>query len=422
MNVLILGSGAREHALAASIARSPRLGRLYVAPGNPGCARLATLIDLDPTNADAVIAACQAHRIDFVVVGPEAPLVAGVVDALQAAGVLAFGPSREAARLEGSKGYTKDFCRQFGIPTAAYQRFRDCDAALAYLNAQGAPIVVKADGLAAGKGVVVAETLDEARAAIAALYDADKNAECVVEARLEGPEISFFALCDGERAVAFGDAQDHKRVGDGDVGPNTGGMGAYSPSPLMTPALRARVMRDIIAPTMAGMQARGAPFRGVLFAGLMLTAEGPQLLEYNVRFGDPEAEVVLPRMQGDLLEWLHAAASCELPDEAPPFSAQSALAVVMAAKGYPAAPEKGDPIQGLEKAEAIPDLSVFHAGTARDGERIVANGGRVLVLSAVADDLASAQRKAYEAVRLIDWPTGFYRSDIGARALAPASN
>jgi phosphoribosylamine--glycine ligase len=417
MNVLILGSGAREHALATAVARSPSLGRLYVAPGNPGCARVATLIALDPTDAAAVMQACQAHAIDFVIVGPEAPLVAGVVDDLTAAGVLAFGPGRDAAQLEGSKGYTKDFCREFGIPTAAYRRFRDRQDALAYIKSQGAPIVVKADGLAAGKGVVVAATIAEAKAAVDALYETDAQAECVVEALLEGPEISFFALCDGERAVAFGDAQDHKRVGDGDTGPNTGGMGAYSPSPLMTPELSARVMQEIVAPTMAGMKARGAPFRGVLFAGLMLTPTGPQLLEYNVRFGDPEAEVVLPRFEGDLLLWLRGAASGALPEESPPFSRQSALAVVMAAKGYPGAPLKGDEIGGLGRAEVLPGLQVFHAGTARRGDRIVANGGRVLVLSALADDLATARAKAYEAVSLVEWPTGFCRSDIGARAL-----
>jgi phosphoribosylamine--glycine ligase len=403
MNVLILGSGAREHALATAVARSPSLGCLYVAPGNPGCARVATLIALDPTDSAAVIETCQAHAIDFVIVGPEAPLV--------------FGPGREAAQLEGSKGYTKDFCREFGIPTAAYRRFRDRHSALAYLEAQGAPIVVKADGLAAGKGVVVAATIAEAKGAVDALYETDAQAECVVEALLEGPEISFFALCDGERAVAFGDAQDHKRVGDGDTGPNTGGMGAYSPSPLMTPELSARVMQEIVGPTMSGMMARGAPFRGVLFAGLMLTPTGPQLLEYNVRFGDPEAEVVLPRFEGDLLLWLRAAASGALPEESPPFSRRSALAVVMAAKGYPGAPLKGDEIGGLELAEALPGLQVFHAGTARCGDRIVANGGRVLVLSALADDLATARAKAYEAVSVVEWPTGFCRSDIGARAL-----
>ncbi len=420
MNVLILGSGGREHAMAVAVSGSPSLNHLFVAPGNPGCDPVATLIDLDPVDSTVVIAACRTHAIDFVIVGPEAPLVAGVIDDLRAVGILAFGPDRDAAQLEGSKGYTKDFCHEFGIPTAAYQRFRDRNSAFAYVEAQGAPIVVKADGLAAGKGVVVASTGQEARAAIEALYEDDARAECVIEALLTGPEVSFFALCDGERAVAFGDAQDHKRVGDGDTGPNTGGMGAYSPSPLMTPDLRDRVMREIVAPTMAGMKARGAPFRGILFAGLMLTPTGPQLLEYNVRFGDPEAEVLLPRFEGDLLAWLSAAAKGALPDATPPFSHQSALAVVMAANGYPAAPVKGGEIGGLTKAAALPGVQVFHAGTARLGERIVANGGRVLVLSALADDLAMAHSKAYEAVGLIEWATGFCRSDIGARALTSA--
>lgn len=420
MNVLILGSGAREHALAVAVAKSPMLDRLYVAPGNPGCEQVATLIDLTPTNSAGVLAACRTYSVDFVIVGPEAPLVAGVVDDLRAAGVLAFGPSREAAQLEGSKGYTKDFCREFGIPTAAYRRFRQREPALAYIDSQGAPIVVKADGLAAGKGVVVAATITEAKSAIEALYDADEQAECVVEALLIGPEVSFFALCDGERSVAFGDAQDHKRVGDGDTGPNTGGMGAYSPSPLMTPDMTSRVMREIVDPTMAGMKARGAPFLGVLFAGLMLTPTGPQLLEYNVRFGDPEAEVVLPRFAGDLLTWLRAAAAGELPPETPPFLPQAALAVVLAAKGYPGAPARGDEIGGLEKAAARPGVQVFHAGTSRRDEHILADGGRVLVLSALAEDLPTARARAYEAVSLIAWPNGFCRRDIGLRALGSA--
>ena len=309
MNVLILGSGAREHALAAAVARSPRLRRLYVAPGNPGCEALATLLALEIADSAAVIAACRAHGIDFVIVGPEAPLVAGVVDDLAAAGIVAFGPSRAAAQLEGSKGFTKDFAQEFGIPTAPYQRFRDCASALAFVRRVGAPIVVKADGLAAGKGVVVAATIAEAEAAVEALYANDAAADCLIEACLQGEEVSFFALCDGERAVAFGDAQDHKRAGDGDTGPNTGGMGAYSPSPLIDAEMSSRIMQTIIAPTMEGMKRRGAPFRGILFAGLMMTQAGPQLLEYNVRFGDPEAEAVLPRFRGDLLAWLYAAAN-----------------------------------------------------------------------------------------------------------------
>ena len=417
MNVAILGSGAREHALASAIARSPKLGQLYVAPGNPGSAALATVLDVSPTDATALVETCRRHAIDFVIVGPEAPLVAGVVDELAKAGIVAFGPSRAAAQLEGSKGYTKDFCREFGIPTAAYGKFRDRAAARAYLAQQGAPIVVKADGLAAGKGVVVATELAEAVAAVEALYETDAHADCVIEACLVGEEVSFFALCDGERAIAFGNAQDHKRAYDGDLGPNTGGMGAYSPSPLMTPDLSARVMREIIEPTMAGMRARGAPFRGVLFAGLMLTETGPQLLEYNVRFGDPEAEVVLPRFRGDLLSWLWAAAKGALPEAPPPFSKDHALAVVIAAKGYPAAPVKGDAIGGLDRAAGVPGVQLFHAGTRKADDRILSDGGRVLVLTGLADTLPEARDRAYAAVREIDWHNSFHRRDIGARAL-----
>jgi phosphoribosylamine--glycine ligase len=417
MNVLILGSGAREHALACAVAQSSALERLFVAPGNPGCEKLATLLPLPLDNSAAVIAACRERRIDFVIVGPEAPLVNGVVDDLAAAGVVAFGPTRAAAQLEGSKGYTKDFCREFGIPTAAYGRFQSRPAALAYVAEQGGPIVVKADGLAAGKGVVVASTLSEAQAAVAALYDSDAAAECVIEACLHGEEASFFALCDGERAVAFGDAQDHKRVGDGDTGPNTGGMGAYSPSPLMTPDMSVRVMDEIVRPTLAGMRHRGAPFRGILFAGLMMTKAGPELLEYNVRFGDPEAEVILPRFRGDLLQWLWAAASGELPEEPPPFSSDHALAVVMAAQGYPGAPMRGDEIRGLERAADLAGVRVFHAGTRRQGEKILADGGRVLVMTGLAPDLAGARERAYAAVHAVEWKSGFFRTDIGHRAL-----
>ena len=417
MNVLILGSGAREHALACAVAQSTALERLFVAPGNPGCEALATLLPLPLADSAAIVVACREHRIDFVIIGPEAPLVAGVVDDLAAAGIAAFGPTRAAAQLEGSKGYTKDFCREFGIPTAAYGRFQNRAGALAYVAQQGAPIVVKADGLAAGKGVIVAATLSEAQAAVATLYDSDADAECVIEACLQGEEVSFFALCDGERAVAFGDAQDHKRVGDGDTGPNTGGMGAYSPSPLMTPAMSLRVMDEIVRPTLAGMRRRGAPFRGILFAGLMMTEAGPQLLEYNVRFGDPEAEVIIPRFRGDLLQWLWAAASGELPEEPPPFSSDHALAVVMAAQGYPGAPSRGDEIRGLERAAELAGVRVFQAGARRQGEAILADGGRVLVMTGLAPTLAGARERAYAAVHAVDWKSGFFRTDIGYRAL-----
>ena len=418
MNVLILGSGGREHALASAVAKSPLLDRLFVAPGNPGCEAVASLLDVSIVDSRAILEACRAHRIDFVIVGPEAPLVAGVADDLAAAGVVVFGPSRDAARLEGSKGFTKDFCHEFRIPTAPYGRFRDRLAALEYVAVQGAPIVVKADGLAAGKGVVVAATVAEADAAITALYENDAAAECVIEAHLQGEEVSFFALCDGERATPFGDAQDHKRAGEGDTGPNTGGMGAYSPSPLVTPQLSHEIMRDIIQPTIEGMRRRGAPFRGLLFAGLMMTRTGPQLLEYNVRFGDPEAEVVIPRFRGDLLAWLWAAAKGALPEETPPFSPDAALAVVIAAKGYPGAPVTGDEIGGLEHASALEGVDLFHAGTRRQEQKIIADGGRVLVVTGNAPDLAAARDKAYAAVSAVDWSNGFFRRDIGARALA----
>jgi phosphoribosylamine---glycine ligase len=417
VNVLILGSGAREHALAAAVAGSPLLSRLFVAPGNPGCEPLATLLALEIADSGAVLAACREHRIDFVIVGPEAPLVAGVVDDLAAAGVVAFGPSRAAAQLEGSKGFTKDFCQEFGIPTAPYRRFRDRSDALAHVRGVGAPIVVKADGLAAGKGVVVAATVAQAAAAVDALYENDARAECLIEACLQGEEVSFFALCDGERAVAFGDAQDHKRAGDGDTGPNTGGMGAYSPSPLIDAEMSSRIMQTIVGPTMEGMRRRGAPFRGILFAGLMMTEAGPQLLEYNVRFGDPEAEAVLPRFRGDLLRWLFAAATGALIEENPPFAGDHALAVVMAANGYPGTPLRGGEIGGLSRAAAMAGVEVYQAATKRRDQAIVADGGRVLVMTGVAPDLPTARQRAYAAVEAIDWPSGFYRRDIGARAL-----
>ena len=420
MNVLILGSGAREHALALSAAKSPRLGRLFVAPGNPGCAETATLVAMDITDSAAVVAFCHVNAIDLVVVGPEAPLVAGIADDLAAAGVACFGPSRAAAQLEGSKGFTKDFCREFGIPTGDYQRFREQEPALAHVRARGAPIVIKADGLAAGKGVVVAMTLEEAEAALHWLFDGafgEAGAEVVVEEFLPGEEVSFFALCDGARAMPFGAAQDHKRVGDGDTGPNTGGMGAYSPPPLMTEALSERVMREIVAPTVVGMAARGTPFRGVLFAGLMLGEDGPKLIEFNVRFGDPEAEVILARLSGDLLEFLWGAATGKLPEREPEFSAEAALAVVMAARGYPGSPEKGTRIGGLDAAAGVPGVTILHAGTRREGDAILADGGRVLAVTAIGRDVAEAQARAYAAVDRLDWPGGFCRRDIGARAL-----
>ena len=424
MNVLILGAGAREHALALAISKSPLLAKLYVAPGNPGCARVAENAPLDIEDHGAIIDFCQSRDIGLVVVGPEAPLVAGVVDNLAAAGILCVGPSRDAARLEGSKGYMKDFCREFGVPTGDYRRFTEQDAALAHVRAKGAPIVVKADGLAAGKGVVVALSLEEAESAIESSFAGAfgaAGAELVIEDYLAGEEVSFFALCDGFRAVPFASAQDHKRAGEGDIGPNTGGMGAYSPPPIMSQAMSERVMREIVAPTVAGMAARGAPFRGVLFAGLMLGEDGPKLIEFNVRFGDPEAEAILARLEDDLLVLMLACAKGALPELAPRFSDRTALTVVMAARGYPGAVEKGSPIRGLDAAGELPGVTIFHAGTRRVGDDVVADGGRVLAVTAIGGDIGEAQSRAYAAVDKIDWPLGFCRRDIGWRAIARRS-
>jgi phosphoribosylamine--glycine ligase len=420
MNVLIVGAGGREHALALALAKSPALTRLFVAPGNPGTAAVAENIALAVDDHRAIVDFCRARNIALVVVGPEAPLVAGLADDLAAAGVPCFGPSKAAAALEGSKGFTKDFCREFGIPTGDYRRFSDAGSALVYVRAKGAPIVVKADGLAAGKGVVVAMTLAEAEQAVSAMFAGAfgaAGAEVVVEEYLEGEEISFFALSDGARAVPFASAQDHKRVGDGDTGPNTGGMGAYSPPPLMTPALSARVMREIVEPTVAGMARRGAPFRGVLFAGLMIGADGPKLIEFNVRFGDPEIEAILARLDDDLLEFLLGCAKGELPARAPRFSPEAALTVVMAARGYPSAYDKGTPIRGLEAAAREPGVAILHAGTRLSGGGLVADGGRVLAVTALGAGVAEAQARAYAAVDRIDWPGGFCRRDIGWRAI-----
>jgi len=421
MNVLLIGSGGREHAMANALAKSPLLTRLYVAPGNPGTARVAENVDLDAGDHNAVIRFCREMGIALVVVGPEQPLIGGLVDALGRAEILAFGPTQAAAQLEGSKGFTKDVCRDYGIPTAAYERFSDKERALAYLREKGAPIVVKADGLAAGKGVVVAATLDEAERAVEAMFAGvfgQSGAEVVIEQFLEGEEASFFAICDGTRAVPFATAQDHKRVGDGDTGPNTGGMGAYSPASVVTPEIEARVMREIIEPTMRAMAEKGSPFRGVLYAGLMLTKDGPSLIEYNNRFGDPEAQVILPRLEDDLLSIMLAAARGALPETRPRFSDRTALTVVLAAKGYPGTPLTGSEIKGVEKAEAMADVVVTHAGTRAEGARLLAAGGRVLNVTALAGSVAEAQTKAYAAVDAIDWPGGFCRRDIGWREIA----
>ena len=423
MNILLIGSGGREHALAWAISASPLCERLYAAPGNPGMEECAICAALDPTDHQAVIAFCRENEIDFVVVGPEAPLVAGLVDDLAAAGIKAFGPSKAAAQLEGSKGYTKDLCQEFSIPTAAYRRFTDAVAARAYVQEQGAPIVIKADGLAAGKGVVVAMTLDDALAAVEAIFAGsvgEAGHEVVVEQFLEGEEASFFALCDGTTALPLISAQDHKRVFDGDKGPNTGGMGAYSPAPIMTPEMEERVMETIIRPTVRAMAARGTPFKGVLFAGLMITKDGPELIEYNVRFGDPETQVLMPRLRSDLLPALIASADGVLSTISLRWKNDAALCVVMATKGYPGSFQRGSEIRDLAKAASLDDVLVFHAGTKRSGDHILANGGRVLGITASGKTVAEAQKRAYEAVDLVDWPEGFSRRDIGWRAIGKA--
>jgi phosphoribosylamine--glycine ligase len=421
MNILLVGSGGREHALAWKIAASPLVERLYCAPGNAGIARECELASLDVADHAAVITFCRARKIDLVVVGPEAPLCAGLVDDLAAAGIKAFGPSKVAAQLEGSKGFTKDLCRTHAIPTAAYQRFSAAAPAKAYVRAQGAPIVVKADGLAAGKGVVVAADVAEAEAAIDMMLGGslgEAGAEVVVEELLAGEEASFFALCDGDTAIALASAQDHKRVFDGDQGPNTGGMGAYSPAPVMTTEMSRRAMDEIVLPTVRAMQAMGAPYRGVLYAGLMITADGPKLIEYNVRFGDPECQVLMLRLMSDLVPALLAACDGQLRNFDLRWHADAALTVVMAAKGYPGSYAKGSVIDGLDEAAAIEGVEIFHAGTKEEGGRILANGGRVLNVSALGRTVAEAQARAYAAVDRIRWADGFCRRDIGFRAVA----
>lgn len=422
MNVLLIGSGGREHALADKIAASPLLDTLFVSPGNPGMADCAKLVVLDLADHDAIAAFCHLQGVKLVVVGPEAPLVDGLGDSLRKAGISVFGPSAAAAQLEGSKGFTKDLCARYNIPTAAYQRFNNAPKAKAYIRAQGAPIVIKADGLAAGKGVSVAMNLEDALAAIDDCFEGafgDAGAEVVVEEFLTGEEASFFCICDGVNALPLTSAQDHKRVGEGDTGPNTGGMGAYSPAPVMSEELVARTMTEIIEPTMAGMAEMGAPFSGVLFAGLMIDESGPKLIEYNVRFGDPECQVMMMRLQSDLLELMLAAANGTLETLDTPlrWSGKTALSVVMAAKGYPATPAKGGVIEGIAEAEAT-GTRVFHAGTALKAGHLVANGGRVLNVTALGDNVSQAQENAYRGVDAIRWTDGFCRRDIGWREVA----
>jgi phosphoribosylamine---glycine ligase len=420
MNILLIGSGGREHALAWAISASPLLGTLFAAPGNPGIAQYATCVVLDVADHNAVIAFCRLQNIGLVVVGPEAPLVAGLADDLNAAGIKVFGPSRLAAQLEGSKGFTKDLCREAGIPTAAYARFRDAAAAKAYAEKQALPVVVKADGIAAGKGVVIAESHAEAAEAIDACFSGvfgAAGAEVVIEEFMTGEEASFFALCDGKRALPLATAQDHKRVGDGDKGPNTGGMGAYSPASIVTAEISARVMREIIEPTVAAMAKRGMPYVGVLYAGLMLTPQGPKLIEYNARFGDPECQVLMMRLKSDILTALIATCDGVLDTFDLRWWDDVALTVVMAASGYPGTPQKGTEIKGLDKAAEVEGVEIFHAGTKLVGGRILADGGRVLNVTARGKTVGQARERAYEAVQRIDWPGGFCRSDIGWREI-----
>jgi phosphoribosylamine---glycine ligase len=418
VKVLLIGSGGREHALAWKLAQSPLMTKLYAAPGNPGIAEEAELVALAVEDHAAVIAFCRDKAIDFIVVGPEAPLVAGLADDLRDAGFVVFGPSKAAAQLEGSKGFTKDICARYNIPTGAYQRFTAAEPAKAYIREQGAPIVVKADGLAAGKGVTVAMTLDEALFAVddcfAGAFGA-AGAEVVVEAYLDGEEASFFCLSDGKTALALATAQDHKRVGDGDTGPNTGGMGAYSPAPVMTPDMVERTMKDIIQPTISGMADSGMPFTGVFFAGLMITDKGPELIEYNVRFGDPETQVLMMRLKSDLLPILYAASTGTLDQVSADWHDEAALTVVMASKGYPGAYDKATPIAALP--QDTDGAKVFHAGTALQDGKLVATGGRVLNLTGLGTTVADAQARAYALVDAVEWDNGFCRRDIGWRAI-----
>ncbi len=422
MKILVVGSGGREHALCWAIKRSPHCSELYCAPGNAGIADVATCVPMAVSALDDIVAFAKDNAIDLVVVGPEGPLVDGLVDQLDAAGIKAVGPSAAAAQLEGSKGFMKDFCARHNIPTAHYARFTQADAAKAYVRDVGAPIVVKADGLAAGKGVVLCPNESDAIAAIDMIMTdrafGDAGGEVVIEEFLVGEEASFFALLDGENAIPLGAAQDHKAVGEGDTGPNTGGMGAYGPAPVVTPEIEKQVMDTIVTPTVKGMAAEGHPFCGVLFAGLMITAEGPKLIEFNVRFGDPECQVLMARMKSDVVLLLKAVADKRLDEIQVDWHDAAAMVVVMAAKGYPGTPLKGTEIRNLDAANAVDEAVVFHAGTVADNGKILANGGRVLGVTARGATVREARDRAYEAVDHIDWPEGFCRRDIGWRVLS----
>lgn len=420
MNILILGGGGREHSLAWAILQNPKCDRLIVAPGNAGIAQIAECADLDVMSGTDVAQFVEENAVDFVVIGPEAPLAAGVADRLRAAGVLVFGPSKAAAELEASKAFTKEICDAASAPTAAYGHFTDAAAAKAYVQAQGVPIVVKADGLAAGKGVIIAETVAQAEAAIEDMFDGsfgDAGAEVVIEEFMTGEEASYFILVDGEDVLPIGTAQDHKRVGDGDIGPNTGGMGAYSPAPVLTDIIAKKAIDEIVRPTMVEMVRRGTPYQGILYAGLMIEDGQPRLVEYNVRFGDPECQVLMMRLGGQVLDLLLAASEGRLSEVQPNWADDHAITVVLAATGYPNAYEKGTVIEGLDALSQDSMNMVFHAGTAQHDGKIVANGGRVLNVTARGDSLVEAQTRAYAMVDQIDWPEGFCRRDIGWRAL-----
>ena len=420
MRILLVGSGGREHALAWALSASPLCDRLFVAPGNAGIAEVATCVPIGELDIDALISFARQEAIDFVVVGPEAPLVAGLVDRLEASGVAAFGPTAAAARIEGSKAFMKDLCRKYGVPTAEFGRFTEPEAAKAFVRTRGRPMVVKTDGLAAGKGVTVARTLEETLAAIdetRAAFGA-AAAEIVVEEVLEGEEASFFALADGEHVLPLVAAQDHKAVGDGDTGPNTGGMGTYSPTPVFDQAMAERVMREIVRPSLDGLAAEGAPYKGVLFAGLMLTRDGPKLIEFNARFGDPETQVLMPRLMSDLLPALIACREGNLHHIDLRWRPDAAVCVVMASRGYPGDYAKGTVIEGLDAAAKVDGVTIFHAGTARRDGRLVATGGRVLGVTGTGRSVGEAQARAYRAVDAIRWPEGFCRRDIGWRAIA----
>lgn len=423
MRILVVGGGGREHALCWAIAASPLCTKLFCAPGNAGIAQVADCVGVDAEDIPGQVALAQREKIDFVVIGPDAPLVAGMADAFTAAGIKVFGPSKKAAQLEGSKSFTKELCRRHNIPTAAYERFTDLAAAEAYITQQGAPIVVKADGLAAGKGVIVAETVAQALEAVRDMLAGNRfgaaGSAVVIEEFMEGEEASLFALSDGEHVLPLAGAQDHKRAFDGDKGPNTGGMGAYSPTPVLDQAMFDRAMAEIVLPTVKAMREAGTPFKGVLYAGLIIGKSGPRLVEYNCRFGDPECQVLMPRLKSDIVPALIACADGGLKHFDLRWSSDTALTVILATKGYPDSYPRGSEIRGLDAASKVPGVEIFHAGTRADGKRILANGGRVLNVTAIAPTVQVARERAYRAVDLIDWPEGFCRRDIAWRAVEP---